>query len=72
MLTGRNAVHERVAAFEAGASDYLAKPFAMDELIARTQALMRQREKVGPLAQRDDPTIPEPSNHSLSSIAWLW
>lgn len=43
MLTGRNGVRDRVAGFEAGAADYLAKPFAMEELVARTQALMRRQ-----------------------------
>jgi two-component system, OmpR family, response regulator MprA len=42
MLTARDAVRERVAGLEAGADDYLAKPFARDELIARLRALLRR------------------------------
>jgi two-component system, OmpR family, response regulator MprA len=42
MLTARDAVPDRVAGLEAGADDYLVKPFASDELIARLRALTRR------------------------------
>ncbi len=42
MLTARTEVSERVAGLEAGADDYLAKPFARRELIARLRALLRR------------------------------
>ncbi|HEY1687626.1 MAG TPA: response regulator transcription factor [Solirubrobacteraceae bacterium] len=42
MLTARTEVSERVAGLEAGADDYLAKPFAHEELIARLHALLRR------------------------------
>jgi two-component system, OmpR family, response regulator MprA len=42
MLTARDAVPDRVAGLEAGADDYLVKPFAMQELIARLRALTRR------------------------------
>ncbi len=43
MLTARDAVPDRVAGLEAGADDYLVKPFAVPELIARIRALTRRR-----------------------------
>ena len=42
MLTARDAVPDRVAGLEAGADDYLVKPFAAEELVARLRALARR------------------------------
>ena len=42
MLTAREAVEDRVAGLDAGADDYLAKPFSFDELVARLRALLRR------------------------------
>lgn len=42
MLTARNAVNDRVQGLDAGADDYLAKPFAVNELLARLRALARR------------------------------
>ena len=42
LLTARDAVGDRVAGLDAGADDYLAKPFALDELLARLRALVRR------------------------------
>ena len=42
MLTARDAVSDRVEGLDAGADDYLVKPFALDELLARVRALLRR------------------------------
>lgn len=42
MLTARDAIRDRVAGLDAGADDYLVKPFALDELLARIRALLRR------------------------------
>ena len=52
MLTARDAVGDRVAGLDAGADDYLAKPFALQELLARVRALLR-RTAVSGQGQRD-------------------
>ena len=44
MLTAKSEVDDRVAGLEAGADDYLSKPFAMKELLARIKAMTRRRE----------------------------
>lgn len=44
IITARDAIANRVAGLNAGADDYLVKPFALDEVIARLQALMRRSQ----------------------------
>src|SRR5439155_26104458 len=57
LLTARDAIEDRVLGLESGADDYLVKPFAFAELLARVRALLRRtgdtealRKKVGDLA----------------------
>jgi len=54
MLTARDTVNDRVAGLDAGADDYLVKPFAYEELAARLRALARRAE---PGARRPDPVL---------------
>lgn len=51
MLSAMGSVHDRVAGLRCGADDYLAKPFAFDELLARIEALLRRPRQ---LVQRDE------------------
>src|SRR5256886_5203972 len=46
MLTARDAVHDRVRGLDAGADDYLTKPFDFHELLARIRALLRRGPEV--------------------------
>ena len=52
MLTARDAVDDRVTGLDAGADDYLTKPFALQELVARVRALSRRRPTLSPRVVR--------------------
>ncbi len=56
VLSARDTVDDRIAGLEAGADDYLVKPFALDELIARLRALLRRR------------TVPPSSSDSVVTV----
>lgn len=65
LLTARDAVPDRVAGFEAGADDYVAKPFAFEELIARIRAHLRRQGVAGPRLEIADLVL-EPDTHRAS------
>jgi two-component system, OmpR family, response regulator MprA len=53
VLTARDSVGDRVDGLDAGADDYLAKPFALEELLARVRAMLRRRG-LGAMAGQDE------------------
>jgi two-component system, OmpR family, response regulator QseB len=55
VATARDAVPDRIAGLEAGADDYVLKPFDLDELIARVRALLRRRAGSGSALLRSGP-----------------
>mgnify|MGYP001053873760 FL=1 len=60
VLTARDAWHERVAGFKAGADDYLGKPFHVEELLARIGAVLRRRGgQAGPVVAAGDLRLDE-------------
>ncbi|MGA8988485.1 response regulator transcription factor [Aeromicrobium sp.] len=67
MLTARGAVSERVAGLEAGADDYLVKPFALEELVARLRVFQRRNEVIeDPVLVLADLTV-DPT----ARLAWI-
>ncbi|MFI1798256.1 response regulator transcription factor [Streptomyces sp. NPDC020379] len=57
VLTARDAVSDRVAGLDAGADDYLVKPFALDELLARLRALLRRAAPLEPAEESGELTF---------------
>jgi two-component system response regulator MprA len=57
VLTARDAVSDRVDGLDAGADDYLAKPFALEELLARVRAMLRRRSAGADGGEADGPLV---------------
>jgi DNA-binding response OmpR family regulator len=66
MLTARDAVPDRVAGLDAGADDYLVKPFAPEELVARLRALGRRGRPSGATLLRAGPIGLDEASRSVS------
>ena len=66
MLTARAAVDDRLTGFDAGADDYLTKPFSFRELLARVRALLRRDARLQPDVFEIDDLIIDSASHRVS------
>jgi len=66
ILTARDEVRDRVAALDAGADDYLVKPFALDELAARARSVLRRASGRGEPAIEHNGIRLDPVTHAVS------
>lgn len=66
VLTARDALHDRVEGLDAGADDYLPKPFAMDEMVARVRALLRRPVVLSAL----DPSYGDLTLRTDTGVLW--
>jgi len=62
-LTARDGLHDKIAGFEAGGDDYLTKPFELDEMRVRLDALLRRTP--APLAPDTHGVVLDPARHAL-------
>jgi len=65
MLTARDAMPDKVRGLDAGADDYLTKPFALDELLARVRALTRREPLQRPTELRVGDLVLDPATHAV-------
>ena len=65
MLTARDTTADVVAGLDAGADDYLKKPFAFEELLARLRAAARRQPSEAPTALRVGPLTLDPATHDV-------
>ncbi len=66
MLTARGDVRDRIDGLDAGADDYLPKPFDLDELLARLRALYRRGSSAGQAPVQVDDLVVDPVSHRVS------
>ena len=66
ILTARDTVRDRVTGLDAGADDYLVKPFDLAELHARLRALLRRREGRAATVLRRDGIVLDPAAHTVT------
>lgn len=67
LLTARDQLHQRVEGLETGADDYLVKPFALDELVARLRALLRRAvtDEAAPARRRCADLVVDTATHEV-------
>jgi len=65
ILTARDAIEDRVLGLNSGADDYLTKPFAFAELLARLQALLRRSELTRPVLLTVEDLTLDPRSHQV-------
>jgi len=66
MLTARAAIDDRITGFEAGADDYLTKPFAFRELLARIRALLRRDSQLRPEIFEIEDLVVDSASHRVA------
>ncbi|MFI9576984.1 response regulator transcription factor [Microbispora rosea] len=71
VITARDAVGDRVAGLDAGADDYLVKPFHFAELVARLRALGRRGDQYGPLLRVGDLELDQAAHRARRAGAEL-
>ena len=69
MLTARAAVDDRITGFDAGADDYLTKPFSFRELVVRVRALLRRDAQLRPDIYQLEDLIVDSGSHRVSRAA---
>jgi two-component system OmpR family response regulator len=67
LLTARDAVPDRVAGLDAGADDYLPKPFSFDELTARIRALLRRPQAAAPVVLHAGEVTLDPARREVTA-----
>jgi two-component system OmpR family response regulator len=70
-LTARDTVEDRLHGFELGADDYLVKPFALEELLARVRAVLRRTGRLGAVIEAGDVIIDEQAGFATGDRAPL-
>jgi two-component system OmpR family response regulator len=65
MLTAKDAVDDRVRGLDAGADDYLTKPFSFEELLARLRALLRRGSEARPAVLQVGDLVLDPARHAV-------
>jgi heavy metal response regulator len=66
LLTVRATIEDKVLGLDAGADDYLTKPFAFQELVARVRALLRRRAEAEPAVLRIDDLTLDPARRTVT------